>query len=308
MTVEPGGGGLTVRRETPANDGGLAINGYHLQYKITASGSAWVLLTEDNDAVVHQSAPASIDGFANGTSYIVQVRAVNDVGSGAWSASSAAATPGLPQGVAIEELGSNNESIRVKWIEPGNNGSPITDYDVQYRTGSGDWIDVDISGTATSTTITGLTNGISYDVQVRASNDNGTGPWGETASARPASVPAKVTGVVLTGGYREAMVGWDSPNNGGSTITGYDLHYKKSTEDDSAWTALALGQDDLNDRCAIISGLEDNETYNIRIRASNDSEHDAGNGAGLGDWSNTEDVTLDPASVPALDCLMSDSS
>ena len=52
-------------------------------------------------------------------------------------------------------------------------GKPaVDDYDVQYRLhGATDWTDASFSGTGTSTTLTGLTSGKSYEVQVRANND-----------------------------------------------------------------------------------------------------------------------------------------
>ena len=52
-------------------------------------------------------------------------------------------------------------------------GKPaINDYDVQYRlSGGSTWTDASFTGTTTSTTLTGLTSGKTYEVQVRANND-----------------------------------------------------------------------------------------------------------------------------------------
>ena len=56
---------------------------------------------------------------------------------------------------------------------------------MQYREGtSGGWSDGGHSGTATSATLTGLSENTSYQVQVRATNDEGTGSWSDSGSGR----------------------------------------------------------------------------------------------------------------------------
>ena len=64
-------------------------------------------------------------------------------------------------------------------------GKPaVDDYDVQYRqTGTSTWSSHSFSGTGTSTTISSLTTGKTYEVQVRAGNDEGDGPWSNSSSA-----------------------------------------------------------------------------------------------------------------------------
>ena len=61
---------------------------------------------------------------------------------------------------------------------------PVNDYDVQYRlNGDSGWTSHSFNGTTTSTTISGLTSNKSYEVQVRAVNDEGNGPWSNSDSA-----------------------------------------------------------------------------------------------------------------------------
>ena len=77
-------------------------------------------------------------------------------------------------------------SLTVEWKEPENTGSAITDYDVRYReVGSGgDFIDAQHEGTARTATLTGLRPGTAYEVQVRATNATGTGPWSQLGEVR----------------------------------------------------------------------------------------------------------------------------
>jgi len=83
--------------------------------------------------------------------------------------------PAAPTSPGWERSGS---SINLTWTAPADNGSAITDYDVQYRTtGEATWTDHDHVGTATSTTITGLNCGSQYVTRVRAVNAIGPGDW-----------------------------------------------------------------------------------------------------------------------------------
>ncbi len=89
--------------------------------------------------------------------------------------------PGKPDAPAVAPA--SVTSLTVNWSAPSNAGPAITDYDVQYREGtSGDWTDGGHSGPATTATIAGLADGTSYDVQVRATNAEGTGAWSGSGS------------------------------------------------------------------------------------------------------------------------------
>ena len=82
--------------------------------------------------------------------------------------------------VAVMVTGSGTTSLEVTWTAPPNDSRPaIEGYDVQYReVGASSWTDVpqDVIGT-TSATITPVDAGKSYEVRVRATNDEGDGPW-----------------------------------------------------------------------------------------------------------------------------------
>ena len=142
-------------------------------------------------------------------------------------------------------------SLRVNWSAPSNAGPAITDYDVQYRAGtSGAWSTKSHSGTATATTLTGLTEDTPYQVQVRAKNAEGTGAWSDSGSGTPAEeddLPADTTttGEVEVGGAAvrgdilapvEETVTWTIINTEGEeeekTGTVYDF--------DTDWFAVEL--------------------------------------------------------------------
>ena len=86
------------------------------------------------------------------------------------------AAPGAP---TVGPTADSTTSLDVSWTAPGNAGKPaITSYDVRYRVKEApSWSDGPQDVTTTSAKITGLTAGTAYEVQVRASNDEGDGSW-----------------------------------------------------------------------------------------------------------------------------------
>ena len=91
--------------------------------------------------------------------------------------------PGVPEAPAFSE--ETEDSLRVGWTEPDNTGPPISDYDVQYREkGTGRFSDALHEGPALTATLTRLKEGTAYQVQVRASNDEGMSAWSETGEGR----------------------------------------------------------------------------------------------------------------------------
>ena len=84
-------------------------------------------------------------------------------------------------------------ALDVSWTAPTPmTGTTINDYDVRYRAdGTNTWTEMPdtTNSTATSTTITGLTSGTDYEVQVRAQiPDEGPGNWSDTSQSGYTSV------------------------------------------------------------------------------------------------------------------------
>ena len=102
--------------------------------------------------------------------------------------------PSAPEPPTVTALSST--SLQVSWTAPENEGPPVTDYDYRYRGPAGTWTDVtNTTITGTTVTITGLTANTSYDVDVRAKNDEGTSDWsglgfGTTSPPGANSIPS----------------------------------------------------------------------------------------------------------------------
>ena len=102
--------------------------------------------------------------------------------------------PAAPAPPAVLPTAGTTDSLDVSWTEPDNTGKPaITDYDVQYRAvGEATWTDLLHTGAALSATISGLDADTHYQVQVRATNEEGTGPWSGTGQGPTRGPPTEV--------------------------------------------------------------------------------------------------------------------
>ncbi len=133
--------------------------------------------------------------------------------------------PAAPTGVTAT---AGNGQAAVSWTAPSNGGSPITSYTVTPYIGTTAQPATTIVGSppATTTTVTGLTNGTAYTFTVSATNSVGTGSASSPSNSvtpSPPSAPAAPTGVTAIGGNAQATVSWTAPSNGGSPITAYTV-------------------------------------------------------------------------------------
>ena len=261
----------------PTNTGTASISGYHLQYRIKSAPS-WSSIDLSTTGTSH-----SIPSLTSGTNYQVQVAAKNSVGTGPysgikevttvsaegpWSAEVTETTtvsgnvPDVPTALALTPA---DGQLGVSWTAPTNNGgSAITGYSVQYRTGSGNWSDWTHGGTATTATITGLTNGTAYQVRVRTVNKIGNGSWSNSVVGTPAGLPAAPAAPTLAESDQQLTVTWISPVNNGAAITGYDVQYRAGDRGDfTAHTHVGTTAS------AVITGLTNGQSYQVEVRARN---------------------------------------
>ena len=115
------------------------------------------------------------------SSYSVTIKASDTTSSDTVSVTinvtDVAEPPSAPSAPTVS--GASTTSLSVSWSAPSNTGKPaITSYDLQYRAGStGNWSSGPQDQTTTSATIGSLAASTSYQVQVRATNDEGDSAW-----------------------------------------------------------------------------------------------------------------------------------
>ncbi len=168
-----------------------SITGY--EYRVgTTSGTAtvwdpdWTAVSGSGAATVSYA----VTGLVDGAEYTFEVRAVNSTGAGAAAGVVAVPVPApvAPAGLLGEPA---SGQVALSWEDPFD--ASITGYEYRVGTTSGgttswspDWTAVSGSDdTTVSHTVTGLTNGTSYKLQVRAANSTGDGASaGVTVTAR----------------------------------------------------------------------------------------------------------------------------
>lgn len=223
----PGDGQATVRFTPPTNNGGSAVTGY--------------TVTSSPGGVVQSGSgsPISVIGLSNGTPYTFIVTATNTAGTSAPSGPSnsvrpaAPSVPGAPTSVSATP---GNTTAVVSFAAPASDGgSSITSYTVTATDGS---TAVTKTVTGISTKLTGLTNGVAYQITVVATNARGDGPASSPAvTVTPATtVPGAPTGVTAIARDGGATVSFTGPSDGGSAIISYTVRASTGQEATTAAT------------------------------------------------------------------------
>lgn len=162
-TITPGNGQISVAF-TAGSNGGSAITNYKYS---TNGGTSFTACSP-----AQTTSPIVITGLTNGTSYDVQILAVNAAGDGTATSTTTATPYTTPSAPSITSVNPTNTTLTVNFTAGSNGGSAITDY--KYSTNGG--TSFTSAATATSPiTISGLTLGTSYDVQIKAVNAAGDG-------------------------------------------------------------------------------------------------------------------------------------
>jgi ankyrin repeat protein len=167
----------------------------------------------------------------------------------------------------IRTATAGNTSATVSWTAPtSDGGSPITDYVVTPYIGYYPLAPQTFSSTATTQTITGLTNGTEYRFRVQAINAVGTSAYSKvTNPVTPAiTVPGAPTVATAIAGDGQATVSWTAPaSNGGSPVTGYVVtpYIGYFPLPSQAFASTATTQ--------VVTGLTNATTYRFRVQAVN---------------------------------------
>ena len=95
----------------------------------------------------------------------------------------------------------SNSALDISWAAPDMTGKPgLTDYNLRYRlkstAPSGSWTSQDHTGTGTSAVISSLTPETDYQVQVQATNAEGTSPWSDSGEGAPSANTAPGAGTL----------------------------------------------------------------------------------------------------------------
>jgi hypothetical protein len=153
------------------NSNGATITQTTYQWQSSSDGSTWTNISGATTNEYRVTAPV-------GSTLRVKITQTNSVGSTEvfTSATSAiAAVNAAAPAIVLRETG--NAQFTVRWSAPAHNGGvPLSGYTVEYSTDQQVWTSSSESTTASEKIMTGLTNGQSYYVRVRAETDR-NGEW-----------------------------------------------------------------------------------------------------------------------------------
>jgi hypothetical protein len=202
--------------------------------------------------------------MTDGTEYSVAVVAVNAAGSSAESSPRVSVTPlarpGQPTGLSVV---AGDAFLRLSFTAGSSGSSAVIGYD--YSLDGGAWQPA--AATSSPVAISGLTNGTSYAVALRARNAAGPGLPSSTVTATPYTYPdAPDADTIVAGGANGGVtVAWSAPADNGSPITGYT-----ATAFSAATAGTQLGTCSTTGALACtIGGLGNGSTYYIGMQAGN---------------------------------------
>lgn len=290
-----GQSGIKLTWRPPAYNGGSLVTGYEIDVS-DDEGTSWKLLAEVNPNTVP---PSHVHpGLPPGTTRHYRVRAVNSVGSGAWSnvddATTDAVVPASPT-----DLGATVDGpfrIDLSWTASNyDGGSPLTGYRIEVSTTRGvTWRTLvnNTGSTSTAYTHDNLPPATRRDYRVSAVNAVGASlPSNVVHATTEADVPGAPTDLTaMADGTSRIELDWTAPDyTGGVAISGYRIEV--SEDGGSPWEVL---EDDTRSTSTdyVHTGLAPATTKHYRVRAINAADL-------VGDPSNKADATTDATTPDA---------
>ena len=228
-----------------------------LNYEARASYSVIVKVVEED----HGSATASV------------TITVDDVDS------EKPGKPAIPTVTPAAE-GDPTTTLDVSWTEPDNPGPDITGYTVEYRAGNtGDFTNLNHSGTETTAKIVDLEDGTLYEVRVNAMSDEGTSQWSETGTGSTNRANKRPTFSSGTSATLNVVENTRSGVNVGAPIPAIDLDGDNLTYELVGVHADLFGFNSRTAQITVKSPLdhEDRDSYSLTVKV--DDGADAPNSA-----------------------------
>jgi len=238
----------------PTNTGGSVIT----QYEYSLNNWQYTFIVSAADTSFNVTKSNATTDISNGTSYLLQLRAVNEGGSSGIATTSFVPRT-VPDAPSIGFVVLGDTQVRVTFAPPTNDGgNSIVKYEYSL---SSSWSSPrDIPVADSSFTITGLTNGTQSTVYLRAYNSAG---YGANVSTQfiPRRIPDPFAGLTITKGDTNIQFTIDfgaGYSNGGNAITNYEYRL-----DNGSYNNILLNS------TYTITSLTNGQYYILYVRAIN---------------------------------------
>jgi titin len=269
----------------PNYDGSTAILGYKVFYGLVSPNMQF------GEMLSADSLSADVTSLTAGNLYHFAIRAVNLAGDSILSNQKTAIPYTNPDAPILNIVTPSAGAVDLTWSAPST--GDVHGYKVFYGTSSTPA--TQFSGTlgpeTTSTSVTGLANGVRYYFGIKAVNLAGDSPLSNVLSATPYTVPDAPNAPTATAGNGLVSLTWSTPSfNGGREITGYQVYYGLSTPNmqfGSTFTATTRAVD--------VTGLTPGSLYHFAVKAVNIA----------GDSAPSAERTVIPYTVPNAPTLNS---
>ncbi len=175
--VENSAGGVALGAPVAATD----ADNDQLSYSLSGAGASSFTIHATTAQI--RTAPGAAYDHETRNRYVLTVTADDSRGGVATatvtvSVSDVDEPPPVPAAPLVSPTRGSTESLDVSWTAPAAAGRPpVSGYELRYRAGGDAWAEWPHAGTGIVATISGLLAGSSYEVQVRAANDEGVSGW-----------------------------------------------------------------------------------------------------------------------------------
>jgi len=257
-------------------------------YELWAWDQSWTRLDDGTLSATSYTHTSLVAG----RTYYYQARATSSGGvMSAWSAQVSAvvlSSPNISAPTNFSAASNQDEMVTLTWGAPSSvAGLTLAGYEYRYAASGNSlpatWMS---AGNVTTRTVTGLTNGTTYNFEIRGVSTTDAKGDVAMASATPSTVPDAPV-LTATEGYRTVRLSWEAPAHNGAAISAYlieRLNTQNQWVPESTVPGTATSYND--------TGLNDSAVYTYRVSARN--------AAGDSSWSNSAAATTlaQPPQVP----------
>ena len=240
---------------------------YEIQYRKDGLSGNW------SSTLITGNTSYTLTGLQENTSYHVRVRAFDGALYSAWRTGNNLFTTTLDNQPPtspgpLSAMFVSGTTALVRWETSTDPNGDSLAYQVEYRKSDlGDSWTSTVLTTALGQPLSGLQEGTSYRVRVRAFDGTLYSDWRESANLftttldnQPPTSPGPLSAMFFSG--TTALVRWETSTDPNHDPLAYQIEYRKSDLSDS-WThtvfTTALGQP--------LSGLQEGTSYRVRVRA-----------------------------------------
>ena len=242
---------VDITFEAPADDGGNAITNY------------WYSLYQYSSYVPLGATPTTytVSPLDNGNTYTIYMKATNAAGNTLIESSTTAIPRTVPDAPEITHVILGNTTIDISFNAPSSDGgNTITDYRYSFFPDTS--YNDSVGSSPTRFPITGLTNGNSYTIYMKAYNAAGNTIVASNVVAVPRTIPGAPIINAIISKNASIDITFSAPNdNGGNAITDYAYSLYPDSSYNSMNTATPTTY--------TIPGLRNGTLYTIYLKAYN---------------------------------------